>query len=110
MFHRVIIVYIRRRAHGLNTRVTLVTLDSQRVTTTLVTYVSLGREAAERTASRFLRAWSLDNRIKNPDLGVAKRHGLNLIYMKLFVDLDANPDDENSENALLLRDLVIGVY
>ena len=58
-------------------------------------------------------------------------NGLNLIYMnydqvsvpeteakptelwrrlKLFVDLDANPDDENSENALLLRDLVIGVY
>ena len=55
--------------------------------------------------------------------------GLNLIYinydqvsvteakptelwrrMRLFVHLDENPDDENSENALLLRDLVIGVY
>ena len=30
--------------------------------------------------------------------------------LQLFTHLDAHPDDENSEMALLLRDLVIGVY
>ena len=30
--------------------------------------------------------------------------------LQIFSHLDAHPDDENSEMALLLRDLVIGVY
>ena len=67
---------------------------------------------------RFTPKGSLTRHVGAVHLGI-QNHACNRCDMRfaelwrrlqLFTHLDANPDDENSEMALLLRDLVIGVY